>query len=91
MDKMKYAKLTEVSGHLEAELIESYLEAYGIDVELIGESIARSAYVVTVDGLGLVQIFIPEEKMDEARELMKTYQEGEPGISADEEPDEKED
>jgi hypothetical protein len=83
MDELKYEKLTEVSGHLEAELIESYLEAYGIDVELVGESIARSSYVVTVDGLGLVQIFVPKDKMDEARELMKAYEEGAPGTSDD--------
>ncbi|MDP2994180.1 MAG: hypothetical protein Q8N46_03545, partial [Anaerolineales bacterium] len=60
----------------EAEVIESYLEAHGIDVELIQESIGRSAYPVTVDGLGRVQVFVPKDKVHEALEWLKTYREG---------------
>jgi hypothetical protein len=76
MEKMKYEKLTEVQGRLDATMIESYLEAQGIDVELIQESVGQSIYPVTIDGLGRVQIFVPIEKIDEARELMKTYRDG---------------
>ncbi len=76
MDEMKYAKLAEINGRLKAEVIESYLEAEGIDVELIQESVGHSAFPVTVDGLGCVQIFVPIAKMGEARELLKSYQEG---------------
>ena len=43
MDEMKYAKLTEVNGRWKADLIESYLEAHGIDVELIQESIGHTS------------------------------------------------
>jgi hypothetical protein len=64
-----------VQGRLDAELIESYLEANGIDVELIQESIGRSAFPVTIDGLGRVQIFIPKDKANEARELLKNFTE----------------
>ena len=74
MDEMKYAKLTEVNGRWKADLIESYLEAHGIDVELIQEAVG-SIYGITVDGLGLVQVFVPKPKVGEARELLKTYQE----------------
>ncbi len=52
MDSMKWEKLTEVQGRLEAELIESFLEANGVDVELIQESVGRSAFPVMVDGSG---------------------------------------
>jgi len=76
MDTMKYEKLTEVSGRLEADMIESYLEAQGIDVELIQESVGRSSYVVTIDGLGRVQVFVPKAKIREAREWLKAYREG---------------
>jgi hypothetical protein len=34
MNDMKYELLTELSNRLEADLLESYLEANGIDVEL---------------------------------------------------------
>jgi hypothetical protein len=76
MDEMKYERLTEVNGRLEATLIESYLEANGIDVELIQESIGQSAYPVMIDGLGCVQIFVPKGKIKEARGLLKIYRDG---------------
>lgn len=75
MDEMKYEKLTEVHGRLEADLIESYLEANGVDVELIQESIGHSVIPVTIDGLGRVQIFVPKDKAQEALELLKAYKE----------------
>jgi hypothetical protein len=76
MDTMKWQKLTEVQGRLEAELIESYLEANGVDVELIQESVGHSAFPVMVDGLGRVQIFVSKEKIREARELLNDYNQG---------------
>ncbi len=76
MDQLTYEVLVEVNGRLEAELIESYLEAQGIDVELIQESIGHSAYPVTVDGLGRVQIFVPKGKIIEARDWLKAFREG---------------
>jgi len=76
MDEIKYEKIVEVVGRLEADVIESFLEAEGIDVELIQESIGHSSYAVAVDGLGRVQIFVPKDKADEAREWLKVYQDG---------------
>jgi fibronectin type 3 domain-containing protein len=73
MDTLKWERIAEVQGRLDAELIESYLEANGIDVELIQESIGRSAFPVTINGLGRVQIFIPKDKVNEARELLKNF------------------
>jgi hypothetical protein len=34
MNEMKWELLTEVQGRLEADLLKTYFEAYGIDVEL---------------------------------------------------------
>jgi len=76
MDQLKYEILVEVFGRLEAELIESYLEANGVDVELIQESIGHSAYPVAVDGLGRVQIFVSKDNILEARELLRDFSEG---------------
>ena len=73
MDQLKYEVLAEIQGRLEADVIESYLEAHGIDVELIQASIDRSSYVTM---LGRVQVFVPKDKIREARELFKVYQEG---------------
>jgi len=76
MDELKYENIVEVNGRLEAEMIESLLEAEGIDVELVQESIGHSSYAVTVDGLGRVQIFVPKDKVNEAREWLKAYKDG---------------
>ena len=74
MDELKYGLLAEINGRMEAELIKSYLEAHGIDVELFQESIGQNIYPTTLDALGNVQIFVSKEKMEEAQELLKEIQ-----------------
>lgn len=76
MNQLTYEILVEVFGRLEAEQIESLLEAEGIDVELVQESVGHTIYPVSVDGLGRVQVFVPKIKLEEAREWLKTYREG---------------
>ena len=76
MEKMKYEKLTDIPGRLEANFIESYLEAEGIDVELIQESVGQSSLAVTVNGFGRVQVFVPKDQIEEARQWLKAYREG---------------
>ncbi len=55
------------------EHFESYLEANGIDVELVQESIGHTVYPVTVDMLGLVQVFVPKEKAKAAKKLLEKF------------------
>jgi len=59
---MKYELLTELTSRLEAELLESYLEANGIDVELFQESVGQNAFPVTNNILGRVEVFVPKKK-----------------------------
>lgn len=73
MDEMKYELLTELTSRLEADLLESYLEANGIDVELFQESVGHNIYPVTIDMLGRVQVFVPKEKMKKARKLLEKF------------------
>jgi hypothetical protein len=72
MDEMKYAKLTEVLGRWKAEILESFLEAEGIDVELIQDSLSHTFYT---HAFAPVQIFVPKEKLEQARELLKVFDE----------------
>ncbi len=74
MDEMKWEKLTEVYGRLEADIMKSFLEAEGIPVELFQEAVGHHIYPTTIDGLGRVQLFVPKEKAKEARELLEAYQ-----------------
>ena len=59
---------------MEAELLESYLEARGIDVVLVQEAVGHNVYPVTIDGLGRVELFVEKEHGGEARELIAEYQ-----------------
>ena len=77
MDELKWDKLTDVFGRMEAEGIKSLLEAEGIQVELIQEAAGR-IYAVTVNGLGRVQIFVPKAQLAEAKEWLRVYREGLP-------------
>ena len=74
MEEMKWEKLTDVYGHMEADVIKSFLEAEGVPVEMFQEAIGRHIYPTTVDGLARVQLFVPKEKIDEARKLFEAYQ-----------------
>jgi hypothetical protein len=73
MDELKWAKLTEVYGRMDADLIESYLEANGVDVELFQEAVGHHIYPTTMDGLAKVQIFVAKENLDEALSLIEIF------------------
>jgi hypothetical protein len=73
MDKLKWELLTETNGRMEADMLRSYLEATGIEVELFQEAVGHHIYPVTVNGLGRVQIFVPKEQAARARELLKAF------------------
>ena len=73
MDELKWEVLTKVQGRLEADLLKSYFEAYGIEVELFHESVGHHIYPVTIDGLGRVQLFVSKEQAKEAHKLLDEY------------------
>lgn len=73
MDELKWEVLTQVQGHMQADLLKSYFEAYGIEIELFQEAVGRHIYPVTVNGLGFVQLFVSKEQAAAARELLEEY------------------
>ncbi len=75
MDEMKYEKIAEANSRAEAEVIESFLEAEGIDVELVEESISHTAYAVAT---ARVEIFVPNEKAKQALKLLKPFDDIQP-------------
>jgi hypothetical protein len=70
MDELKYEKIDEANNRAEADVIESFLEAEGIDVELIEESVSYTSYAVP---MVRIQVFVPNEKIEQARELLKSF------------------
>jgi hypothetical protein len=82
MDEMKYAMLTEVLGQWKAEILESFLKSEGINVVLIQDSLSQSAYA---NPFAPVQVFVPKEGMQQARKLLKTFEDSQ---EAKDEPEE---
>jgi hypothetical protein len=78
MDEMQWEKLVDVYGRLEADVVKSYLEAAGVPVELFQEAVGHHIYPTTIDGLGRVQLFVPRDKLEEARKLFEDYQNSAP-------------
>jgi hypothetical protein len=74
MSNIQWEKVTEVFGRLEAEMLKSFLEAEGVPVELFQEGAGQSAFALNVGALGLVEVFVPTEKVVEARELIEAFQ-----------------
>jgi hypothetical protein len=72
MDEMKFTQLVEVLGRWKAEIIESLLKNEGIDVVLVQDSISNSTYA---NPFAPVQIFVPKEDFQQARELLETFEE----------------
>ena len=68
MEELKYVKLTEVLGRWKAEIVESFLQSEGMDVVLVQDSLSQSAYS---NPFAPVQIFVPKENLEQARELVK--------------------
>jgi len=77
MDEMKWEQLAEIYGRLEAEGVKSFLEAEGIQVELIQEAIGQ-LIPTNYDIFGRVQVFVPKEQLEEARKLFEAYQNATP-------------
>ncbi len=73
MDELTWEVLTETNGRAQADLLESYLEAEGIEVELFQEAVGHHIYPVMIDGLGRVQVFVPKAQLEQARELLAAY------------------
>lgn len=72
MDELKWELLTEIQGRWEADIIKAYLADKGIDSELFQESVGQ-LIPTNLDVFGLVQIFVPKEHAEIARQLLKEY------------------
>jgi hypothetical protein len=74
MSEPKWALIYEAIGHDEANVIRSFLEAEGIEVQVLQEA-AGSSFPVTFGPLAYVQIYVPQEKEADARSLLENFKE----------------
>jgi hypothetical protein len=69
----EYVLLVSVSGKLEAEIIHGMLQAYDIDAVMSHEA-AASIYGLGVGPTAEVDILVPGDRLDEAKQLLDDYQ-----------------
>jgi len=62
-------------GLLDAEMIRSLLNSFGIDAQLLQES-AGSTYGLNFGPLGAVDIFVKKDQAEEARKILADYHSG---------------
>lgn len=83
-------ELIRVPGGINAESLVMALRGHGIPARYHGEAVG-AIYGLTLDGLGEVSIFIPEECLEEARSILEAGEHGDLLLTnseiAQEEPD----
>lgn len=68
-EEKKFVKLATVYGPAEGEIIKGRLQSEGIEAILKAESL-RNLYGIHVDGLGKVEIWVPEKDLEKAQILL---------------------
>lgn len=69
MDEESWQVVGTAQGVIKARILEGRLEAEGIPVRLQYEPIG-AIYAITVDGLGEVQVLVPEMWVEHARRVL---------------------
>jgi len=69
-NKSDFVVIETVQGQMTAEIIKSHLEDEGIPVYLKSEGIGK-VYGLIMDGLGAVKIYVPQEFVEEAKQIIK--------------------
>lgn len=69
--------LITVDGMMEAQIIQSQLENFGIPCMQRFEAVGR-VLGITTDGLGKVEIMVPPDYLDKAREILEAESAAQP-------------
>jgi len=78
-------------GEFEEDQVRAFLEAHDIPTEVRGEAL-RKTHGLVLDGLGQVEVLVPPDRADDARDLLERVRSGdlelsdtflEPGSDAD--------
>lgn len=70
-----FVAVSTVQGQFAEEQVRAFLEANGIPTEIRGETL-RMTHGISIDGLGSVQILVPGDRADEARDLLQQVEAG---------------
>jgi hypothetical protein len=81
-----FVAVSTVQGQFAEEQLRAFLEANGIPTQVRGETL-RTTHGFSIDGLGRVEILVPSDKADEARDLINHAEAGALSLAADENPE----
>jgi hypothetical protein len=86
MTEVKWELITTVSGELQADLLRNLLKVQGIKVFLSQEGAGR-AVGLTMGPMGEVQVLVPENQSEAARQIVDDYYAGKFESSEDQDSD----
>ena len=72
----EYVVVSTVQGQFDEGQVRAFLEANGVPTQARGEAL-RKTHGLTMDGLGAVEILVPREQADDARDLLARAERGE--------------
>lgn len=73
----EWVTLIEVNDRIEAEIIKDALEAQGIPAAFFQEGAVQFGYPVTVGPMSVVEICVPNDRIQEAEAWLNAYNNGE--------------
>jgi len=82
-----YVLVSTVQGQFAEGQIRAFLEGNGIPTQVRGETL-RTTHGISIDGIGAVNILVPCDRADEARELLTRAENGEFELAAERDLDE---
>ena len=74
-DALKAVVVHSVQGSIEAEIVQACLRSCGIESTTQGLA-AQSVHAFTIDGIGKIKILVMENDVEEARQIIADYLEG---------------
>jgi hypothetical protein len=80
-----FIAVSTVQGQFAEAQVRAFLEASGIPTQVRGETL-RTTHGISIDGLGSVEILVPADRADEARELLEQADTGALSLAADQDP-----
>ena len=77
-----FVLVSTVQGQFAEGQVRAFLEAKGIPTQVRGETL-RTTHGISIDGIGAVDILVPRDRADEARELLTRADRGEFRLGAE--------
>ena len=81
----QFVAVSTVQGQVAEGQVRAFLEAKGIPTRVRGETL-RTTHGISIDGLGRVEILVPADRADEARDLLEQADTGALSLVADQDP-----